>query len=82
MATKTPGDSGFDGSSASGLGYADTTIRAAIKLCWIMMPPSKRTADEAEAAFRHLVDRAFRDLREDEQLFGRPQSDDEPHDAR
>ena len=79
MMKEMPPDSDFDGLHAFGPGCVDTTIREAIKMCWIMMPPSKRTADEVEAAFRHLVDRAFRDLREDEQLFGRPPSDDGPN---
>lgn len=56
-------------SAALGPQHIDTSIRQAIQFCWMMMPPSKRTADELEKQIQRIVDRAFRDFREDQQAF-------------
>lgn len=48
----------------------DQQIRQAIQFCWMAMPPDKQTADEVEKQIRRMVDRAFRDLREDSESFG------------
>ena len=48
----------------------DQEIRQAIQFCWMAMPPDKKTIDEVEKQIRRIVDRAFRDLREDSESFG------------
>ena len=55
-----------------GPGQVDQTVRQALHLCWMMLPDDKKTADEAERQFRRIVDRALRDLREDNEAFGLP----------
>jgi hypothetical protein len=47
----------------------DQQLRQAIQFCWMMLPREKRNVDELERQIRHLVDRAFANLREDEQTF-------------
>jgi hypothetical protein len=49
-----------------GPGAIDRQLRQTIGFCWLMLPPSRRSVDELEAEVRRLVDRAFRDIREDE----------------
>ena len=48
----------------------DEQIRRAIQFCWMVLPDDKRNVDEVERHIRRLVDRALRDLREDEDAFG------------
>ena len=43
----------------------DQQVRQAIHFCWMGLPKDKRNVDELERQIRRLVDRAFRDLRED-----------------
>jgi hypothetical protein len=50
-------------------GRVDFAIRAAIHKCWHAMPEDKQSLDLVERCFRRLVDRAFRDLSEDAELF-------------
>ena len=50
-------------------GRVDQLIRAAIHKCFHALPPDRQTLDEAERVFRRLADRAFRDPREDAELF-------------
>jgi len=54
-----------------GPGHAVQSIGQAIQVCWMMLPPDRKTVDALEKEFRRLVDRAFRDMREDEKTFGR-----------
>jgi hypothetical protein len=50
----------------------DMSLRQAIRFAWMMLPQEKRTIEETEKQFRRMVDRAFRDMREDhEQFFGK-----------
>lgn len=46
-------------------GQVDQLVRGAIHKCWHAMNPDRQTVDEVERVFRRLVDRAFRDFRED-----------------
>lgn len=48
----------------------DHSVRQALLMCWMMLPNEKRTADELESQFRRIVDRALKDMREDDQAFG------------
>jgi hypothetical protein len=49
----------------------DQQIRQAIHFCWMGLPKEKRNVDELERQVRRLVDRAFRDVREDfDEFFG------------
>jgi hypothetical protein len=50
-------------------GRVDQAIRAAIHQCWHALPPERQTVEDVEGVFRRLVDRAFRDLHEDAELF-------------
>ncbi|MGA2254913.1 MAG: hypothetical protein ABSG53_09640 [Thermoguttaceae bacterium] len=50
----------------------DSQIRTAIGGAWMILPKEKRTVDEVERLIRRMVDRAFRDMREDlESFFGK-----------
>ena len=49
-------------------GAVDDSLRQAISMCWMSMPVGKRTIDNVEKEMRRLLDRAFRDMREDERL--------------
>lgn len=49
----------------------DHSVRQALQMCWMMLPSDKRNADELESQFRRIVDRALRDMREDDQAFGK-----------
>jgi len=50
-------------------GRVDHAIRAAIHTCWHALPSEMQELDQVEQVFRGLVDRAFRGLREDAELF-------------
>ena len=52
-----------------GPGQVDQLVRQALQACWMMLPKAKRTVDELERQFRHIVDRALRNLREDGEAF-------------
>ena len=45
--------------------HVDSLIRNAIQAAWLIMPEEKRNVDEVEALIRRMVDRAFRNMRED-----------------
>ena len=49
----------------------DQSVRQALQMCWMMLPNDKRNADELENQFRRIVDRALKDMREDDQVFGK-----------
>ena len=49
----------------------DQSVRQALQMCWMMLPKDKRNADELENQFRRIVNRAFKDMREDDQAFGK-----------
>ena len=50
--------------------HADQSVRQALQMCWMMLPDDKRNVDELERQFRRIVDRALKDLREDDEAFG------------
>jgi len=49
----------------------DHSVRQALQMCWMMLANDKRNADELERQFRRIVDRALKDMREDDQAFGK-----------
>ncbi len=53
-----------------GPGQVDEQIRQAIHLCWMMLPDDRKTVDELEKHLRRIIERAFKDLREDADQFG------------
>jgi hypothetical protein len=53
-----------------GPGQVDEQIRQAIHVCWMMLPEDRKTVDELEKQMRRIIDRAFKDLREDAVAFG------------
>jgi hypothetical protein len=53
-----------------GPGQVDEQIRQAMHVCWIMLPEDRKTVDELEKQMRRIIDRAFKDLREDTAAFG------------
>ena len=57
-----------------GPGHVAQSVSQAIHACWMMLPAKRKTVDDLEKEFRRLVDRAFRDMREDEASFGTPRS--------
>ena len=44
----------------------DQLLLNTVEMCWIALPPDSRSLDELEKEMRHLLDRAFRNMREDE----------------
>jgi hypothetical protein len=46
-------------------------LRQAMQFCWMALPDDRRNAEELERQIRRLVDRALRDFREDNKVFGR-----------
>jgi len=53
-----------------GPGHVAQSVGQAIQACWMMLPEKRKTLDDLEKEFRRLVDRAFREMREDEANFG------------
>jgi hypothetical protein len=53
-----------------GPGQVDQMFRQAIQLCWMALPEDRRTLDELERQIRRMMDRAFKDMREDADQFG------------
>lgn len=47
----------------------DQGVRSALNLCSMMIRPSNRSPAEVEIQFRRIVDRAIRDMHEDEESF-------------
>ena len=47
----------------------DQSLRQAIGMCWMALPGEKRNIDELERQVRFMVDRAFKDMREDAKTF-------------
>jgi hypothetical protein len=54
-----------------GPSQVDQFVRQAIQFCWMALPKERRNSDEVEKQFRRIVDRAFKDMREDNEAFGR-----------
>lgn len=52
-----------------GPGAVDTCLRECIRSCWMMMPDEKKTINDVEAEIHRLIERAFKDMREDEEAF-------------
>lgn len=48
----------------------DQQLRQAIQMCWLSLPPERRSAVEVEAQIRRLMDRALASMREDASAFG------------
>jgi len=48
----------------------DQSVRHALQMCWMIIPKEKRNVDELEQQFRRIVDRALKNMREDDQAFG------------
>ncbi len=55
----------------------DHSVRQALQMCWMLLPNDKRNTDELECQFRRIVDRALKDMRDDNQAFGKPQHNNE-----
>jgi hypothetical protein len=53
-----------------GPGHVDQTIRQAIHLCWMSLPPKRKNVKELEKQIRRIFERAVRDIREDSKQFG------------
>lgn len=48
----------------------DQSIRQALQMCWMMLPPDNRNVDELERQFRRIVDRALQNMRDEDDTFG------------
>ena len=66
----TEGDSTKGSLDMFGPQMVDTSVRAAISTCWMMLPPDKKNAETVAAKICKLVDRALASLREDAAAFG------------
>jgi hypothetical protein len=49
-----------------GPGAVDAQLRQAVQFCWMLLPPAQRSLEAVEKEVRRLVDRMFKDMREDE----------------
>jgi hypothetical protein len=47
-------------------GQTETTLRQCIQMCWMSLPANRRNIDEVEREVRRIMDRIFKNLREDE----------------
>jgi hypothetical protein len=47
-------------------GQTETSLRNCIQMCWMSLPPNKRNVDDVEREVRRIVDRIFKNIREDE----------------
>ena len=47
----------------------DQTVRQSLQMCWMMLPQEKRTVAEVESQFRRIVDRAIKDMHDDNDAF-------------
>ena len=61
-----------DLSEVFGPSQVDHSLRQALQTCWMMLPEGRRNVEHAERVFRHLVDRAIKDMKEDAEIFGKP----------
>ena len=66
----SPGDEYEHFRSHMGPGHVDQMVRHLLRTCWLSLPPERRNVDEVERQVRRILDRALRDLREDDQAFG------------
>jgi len=48
-------------------GQTETSLRNCIQMCWMSLPANKRNIDEVEREMRRIVDRVFKNIREDDQ---------------
>lgn len=48
----------------------DQMVRQAISFCWMMAPKEKKNIEFVEAEIRRIVERALRNLKEDDDAFG------------
>lgn len=55
-----------------GPGHVDQSVRQAISICWMALPPDRRNVAEVEKEIRRLFERALSDLRDDHNAFTRP----------
>ena len=62
-------DSDEDLIKAFGPGVADKAIRNGIQMCWMSLPKERRNIPELKKAVERIVERVFRDLNEDHELF-------------
>ena len=53
-----------------GPGQVDQQFRQAVHICWMTLPENRKTIDELEKQVRRIMERAFKDLREDASEFG------------
>jgi hypothetical protein len=53
-----------------GPGQVDQAVRSAIQMCWWMLPAEKRNSEEVETQIRRILERALKDMREDQKAFG------------
>ncbi len=44
-------------------------LRQSIQFCWMALPPEKRNIDELERQVMRVIDRIFKNMREDENAF-------------
>jgi hypothetical protein len=48
----------------------ETSLRYAIWMCWVLLPPDRRDTANVERQVRRLADRAVSNMREDGAAFG------------
>jgi hypothetical protein len=48
-------------------GQTETSLRNCIQMCWMSLPADRRSIDEVEKEVRRIVDRIFKNIREDDQ---------------
>lgn len=53
-----------------GPGQVDQMVRHALQSCWMALPNDKRNVAELKRQMTRLIDRAIRDMQEDQEAFG------------
>ncbi len=48
-------------------GQTENSLRTCIQMCWMSLPANKRSVDDVEREIRRILDRIFKNIREDEQ---------------
>jgi hypothetical protein len=48
----------------------DRQISQAIMMCWMLLPPDKRTVPVVSSEIRRIVERALKNLEDDARVFG------------
>jgi len=58
-----------------GPGAVERAVQNAIEICWLILPPQKKSVDCLEYELKRILERTLQNIREDEQAFRRDLAD-------